>query len=169
VRGRGCQRRFDRDGELVLLDRQDRTRWDRAAIDSAEALTERAARRRPGRYQLQAAIAACHADATTWAGTDWQQIVVLYEMLMVFDTSPVTRLNRAVAIAQIGGPQSGLAELEQLADPLGRYHLWHAARARMLRLLGRGDEAREADAAALGLTANGAERSLLRRRLDGSA
>lgn len=161
-----AEARFDGDGHLVLLADQDRAAWDRAAIQSAIGLIERAAAmRRPGRYQLQAAIAACHAEATDWVSTDWLQILTLYDMLLRLDPSPVVRLNRAIALAQFDGPARALAELDLLAEPLRNYHLLHATRAQLLRGLGRGQEARAADATALALTGNVAERHLLTERL----
>ncbi|GAA5203919.1 RNA polymerase sigma factor [Microbacterium jejuense] len=153
------------DGELVLLADQDRTRWDAALLAGARDELERAARlRRPGRWQLHAAIAACHADAADAATTDWLQVLTLYDMLLAYDSTPVVRLNRAVALAQVEGPAVALAEVEELADPLDRSHLWHAVRAWLLRDLGRDDEALAADLRALELTANEAERRLLASR-----
>jgi RNA polymerase sigma-70 factor (ECF subfamily) len=160
--------RFDEHGALVLLRDQDRSRWDAAAIAEGDRLLERAAAlRAPGRYQLQAAIAAVHATAPSWADTDWLQIVTLYEMLLRLDPSPVTRLNRAVAVAQLGRPQAeaALADVEALAEPLAAYHLFHATRAELLTAVGRADEAAEANRTALTLTANDAERRLLTTRL----
>ena len=158
--------RFDEAGHLVLLADQDRTTWDLETIRSATVMIERAAAmRRPGRYQLQAAIAACHAEAPDWASTDWLQILTLYDMLARLDPSPVVRLNRAIALAQFDGPARALAELDALAEPLRNYHLLHATRAQLLRQVGRGLEARSADAAALALTGNVAERHLLTERL----
>lgn len=154
------------DGELVPLPEQDRTRWDRALMERARADLERAAAmRRPGRWQLQAAIAACHADAPTPADTDWRQILLLYDLLGAFDGSPLVRLNRAVALGEVAGPAVALAELNGLAPRLAEYHLWHAVRADMLRRVGRLEEAAEADSAALARTTNDAERRLLIRRL----
>jgi RNA polymerase sigma-70 factor (ECF subfamily) len=160
--------RFDAHGDLVLLRDQDRSLWDGRAIAEADAMLEHAAALgRPGRYQLQAAVAACHATAPTWADTDWLQIVTLYDVLAQHDGSPVVRLNRAVALAQLGGSatQQALDKVDDLAGRLPGYHLVHAARAELLRLLGRDDEAIEADARALTLTANPAEQRLLRTRL----
>ena len=123
---------------------------------------ERAAMlRRPGRWQLHAAIAACHADAASSDATDWLQVLTLYDMLLAYDRSPVVRLNRAVALARIEGPAEALAEVDALEDALARSHLWHAVRAQLLRELGRDDEALAAGPAALELTANEAERRLL--------
>lgn len=153
------------DGELVLLADQDRSRWDADLIARAHTELERAARlRRPGRWQLQAAIAACHADARTAATTDWPQVLVLYDLLLGYDASPVVRLNRAVALDQVGAPDVALTEVDALAGELSRSHLWHAVRAHLLRRLGRDDEALAADLHALELTANEAERRLLAAR-----
>ncbi|MFG2088439.1 RNA polymerase sigma factor [Spirillospora sp. NPDC048824] len=158
--------RFDAAGRLVLLRDQDRSRWDHAAIDDATALLARAARKgRPGPYQLQAAIVACHADAPTWDDTDWHQIVVLYDMLLRLAPSPVTRLHRAVALHHHAGPSAAMSELDALAGDLDCHHLYHAARAELLRDLGRPGEARESDARALRLTANRAQQALLEERL----
>ena len=152
-------------GELVLLAEQDRTRWDRALILDAHAVLERAAMlRRPGRWQLHAAIAACHTDAPDGGATDWLQVLTLYDMLRAYDRSPIVRLNRAVALAEIDGPRAALDEVDALSEDLAEYHLWHAVRARMLRGLGRDDEAMAEDLCALELTANEAERRLLAAR-----
>jgi RNA polymerase sigma factor (sigma-70 family) len=159
--------RFDSDGDLVLLEYQDRSRWDRRAITDATQLLTRAARQhRPGPYQLQAAIVACHADAETWTDTDWDQIVLLYDMLLHLAPSQVVRLHRAVALRYTAGPRAALAEVDALADDLDTYHLLHATRAELLRDLGRPDEARAADQRALELTANPAEQALLQKRID---
>lgn len=158
--------RFDADGRLVLLADQDRARWDAAGIQVAVELLQRAADMgRPGRYQLEAAIASCHAEAPTWEATDWLQVLTLYDLLMRHDPSPVVRLNRAVALAQVEGPASALAELDALDGPLRRYHLFYAIRAQLLRALGRQSEAYTADEVALTLTDNVAERRLLAERL----
>ncbi|WP_226900262.1 RNA polymerase sigma factor [Nonomuraea phyllanthi] len=165
-RARGAAR-FGQDGRLVLLADQDRSLWDRTAIDLAIQLLTGAARRhrRPGPYQLQAAIAACHAEAGSWAETDWRQIVVLYDMLLRLAPSPVARLNRAVAVRYVDGAEAALAELKSLDEALDRYPLLHATRAELLRALGRREEAREADRRALALTANPAQQALLEERL----
>jgi RNA polymerase sigma-70 factor (ECF subfamily) len=158
--------RFDDRGRLVLLRDQDRSQWDRAAIGSAADLLVRAGRlRRPGPYQLQAAIVACHAESPSWEATDWLQILLLYDALLRHAPSPVIRLHRAVAASRVLGPSRALAEVDALAADLGRYHLYHATRAELLRDLGRLAEARHADATALGLTGNVAERALLEQRL----
>ncbi|RIQ20286.1 RNA polymerase sigma factor [Jiangella rhizosphaerae] len=158
--------RFDAGGGLVLLADQDRARWDHAAIADAVALLTRAARRgRPGPYQLQAAIVACHAEAPRWEDTDWEQIVLLYDMLLHLAPSPVTRLHRAVALRYTAGPAAALAAVEEVSGRLDGYHLFHATRAGLLRDLGHAAEAREADARALELTQNPAEQAILHDRL----
>ncbi|MEZ0578692.1 RNA polymerase sigma factor [Nocardioides sp. MH1] len=160
--------RFTAYGDLVLLRDQDRSLWDAGAIKRAGEHLERAASlHSPGRYQLQAAIAMCHAEAPSWEETDWLQIVTLYGFLIVEDPSPVVRLNGAIALAQLGPDQAGvaLADIERLAPDLDGYHLWHATRAELLRLLGRDAEAAAADQRALALTANEAERRLIQTRL----
>ena len=160
--------RFDQ-GELVVLEHQDRSLWDSDAIASADALLVRAsALRRPGRFQLQAAIAACHASAPSWEETDWLQILVLYDMLLEHDPSPVTRLNRAIAMAKMWGAAPALEYVDGLGAQLDGYHLFHATRAVLLRELGRTSEAADADRTALRLTSNPAEQLLLRARLDGA-
>lgn len=152
-------------GDIVLLADQDRTRWDRGLQARARrTLARAAALRRPGRWQLQAAIAACHADARDYAHTDWAQIVVLYDMLLGYDTSAVVRLNRAVAVGETGAIAAALAEVEGLHGELHRFHLWHAVRSDLLRRLGRTDEAAAALNEALERTANDAEQRLLRSR-----
>jgi RNA polymerase sigma factor (sigma-70 family) len=158
--------RFDDAGNLVLLQDQDRGRWDQERIGSAMLLLQRAASlHRSGPYQLQAAIAACHAEARTWPETDWRQIVALYDALLELMPSPVVELNRAIARRHRDGAQAALADVERLADALDRYYLFHATRAELLRDLGREGDARVALERALELTANPAERALLQRRL----
>ena len=158
--------RFDGQGRIVQIQEQDRRLWDHAAIEQAGALIARAARhRRPGPYQLQAAIVACHAEAKRWEETDWPQILVLYTMLVRLHPTPITRLHRAVAVRYADGPEAALAELDQLGDALDGYHLYHATRAEVLRAIGRPDAARAADERALALAANPAEIDLLRQRL----
>lgn len=160
--------RFTSTGDLVLLRDQDRTRWDRADIARAGHDLDRAASlRAPGRYQLQAAIAMCHAEARSWAETDWLQIVALYRVLLDLDRSPVVRLNAAIALAQLGPEQLGraLAEVDALRGDLEGYHLWHATRAELLRLTGAARDAVDADTRALELTGNDAERRLIQSRL----
>src|SRR6516225_356711 len=158
--------RFGADGGLVLLRDQDRSRWDREAVADAVRLLTRAARRqRPGPYQLQAAIVACHAEAERFDDTGWEQIVLLYDMLLHLAPSPVTRLHRAIAVRYATGARAAMAELDDLADSLGEYHLYHASRAELLRELGHRDQARAADRRALELTANPAEQAILQQRL----
>jgi RNA polymerase sigma-70 factor (ECF subfamily) len=158
--------RFNLSGEMVLLADQDRSLWDRAQITEAIVLIERAGHLgRPGPYQIEAAIAACHAEAPSFKATDWQQIVVLYDMLIAIAPSPVVRLNRAIAIWKIEGAEPALHELEEIAPVLDGYHLLHAARGEMLTELGRREQARAAQLRALHLTGNPAEQALLRRRL----
>jgi RNA polymerase sigma factor (sigma-70 family) len=158
--------RFDGWGRLVQLADQDRSRWDQGLIREATGLLDWAiARRGPGPYQLQAAIAALHASAASYAQTDWRQIRLLYDRLDALAPSPVVRLNRAVATRYAVGPQAALAEIEPLAGELDGYRLLHAVRADVLAALGRADEARAANERALALAANPAERELLARRL----
>jgi RNA polymerase sigma factor (sigma-70 family) len=159
--------RFDLNGGLVLLRDQDRSQWDREAIANATQLLARAARqRRPGPYQLQAAIVACHAEADRWEETDWEQIVLLYDMLLHIAPSPVTRLHRAIALRYAAGPEAAMSELEALASALDGYYLFHATRADLLRECGDRDQARGADRRALELTTNPAERALLQQRIE---
>ncbi len=160
--------RVGHDGQLVLLEDQDRSRWDGDRIAEGQALVERALRmRRPGPYQLQAAIAAVHDEAPTSAETDWTQITLLYDALGRLDPSPVVELNRAVAVAMRDGPTTGLELIDRIeaAGELEDYHLLHAARADLLRRLGRRSEASVAYGRALELTANETERGYLSRRL----
>ncbi|MBV9101804.1 MAG: RNA polymerase sigma factor [Candidatus Dormibacteraeota bacterium] len=159
--------RFDAGGALVLLRDQDRALWDGDTIASAAALLERARRLgSPGPYWLQAAIAATHAEAPSYEATDWPEILALYGALLRFAPGPVVRLNRAIALWHVGGAAAAMEEVEALAPALDRYHLYHATRAELLRAFGRHDEAREADARALELTQNPAERELIRRRVE---
>jgi RNA polymerase sigma factor (sigma-70 family) len=158
--------RFDGWGRLVRLADQDRTRWDRQQIAEATRLLDQAlALRGPGPYQVQAAIAALHADAPDYEHTDWRQIRILYDRLQELTPSPVVLLNRAVATRYVIGPEAALAEIEPLADELDGYRLFHALRAGLLTGLGRDDEARAASERALALAGNPAERELLARRL----
>jgi len=158
--------RFDERGRLVLLKYQDRSRWERRRIEAGVDLIERAgAMKRPGPYQLQAAIAAVHSEAPTWKATDWPQILRLYDGLLGMTGSAVVRLNRAIALRQVAGPEHALREVDAIAEELDRYHLLHATRAELLRDLGRPNEARDADRRALELTDNPAERALLEERI----
>lgn len=151
------------DGELVPLAQQDRSRWDRALVDEGQALVLAClARGEPGPYQIQAAIAAVHADASTAAATDWRQIVLLYDQLLAIAPSPVAALNRAVAVAELDGPEEALALVDALA--LDAYYLFHAIRADLLARLGRDGEARLAYAAAVARTDNAREREFLERK-----
>ena len=155
-------------GDIVLLEDQDRSKWDRMQIAEAEALVERALQsRRFGPYTLQAAIAAVHAGAAHASDTDWKQIVALYDVLVRADPSPVVRLNRAVAVAMADGPAKGLATIDDVlaTGQLDAYYLAHAARADMCRRLGRNDEARIAYERALQLVRQGPERRFLERRI----
>ena len=158
--------RTDDAGHLILLEDQDRSRWDHDAIDEGLALLDDAlGRRRAGPYQVQAAIAALHARAPRPEDTDWPQIAALYGTLATMAPTPVVELNRAVAIAMADGPERGLPMVEALADELDGYHLFHATRADLLRRLGRNDEAAQAYRLALALVTNPAERAHLERRL----
>jgi RNA polymerase sigma-70 factor (ECF subfamily) len=152
-----------RHGQLVPLADQDRGSWDRALIDEGHGLVRECLRvNRPGRYQLLAAINAVHTDAPSVAHTEWGQIVALYDLLVARDPSPIVALNRAVALAELDGPEVALAIIDAL--PLEGYHAWHASRAEMLRRLGRSAEAKAAYDAALASTLNVAERTYLSRK-----
>jgi RNA polymerase sigma-70 factor (ECF subfamily) len=158
--------RFDGWGRLVRLADQDRSLWDRALITEATLLLSRAMpMRRPGPYQIQAAIAAIHAAARRYADTDWRRIRALYDRLLLFEPSPIVRLNRAVATRFVLGPRAALAETEPLAGDLDGYRLFHAVRAELLAELGDHEQASAANERALELAANPAERELLARRL----
>lgn len=155
-------------GELVLLENQDRSLWNREQIAEGVALVERALKsRRFGAYTLQAAIAAVHAEAETAAVTDWRQIVAIYDQLVRIEPSPVVYLNRAVAIAMRDGPEAGLAQIDAVLEhgELAGYYLAHSARADMYRRLGRTAEARAAYEKALALTQQEPERQFLRERI----
>jgi RNA polymerase sigma-70 factor (ECF subfamily) len=156
------------EGQLVLLEDQDRSRWDAAKVREGEELVDRALRHgRPGPYQLQAAIAAVHDSAVVAAATDWPEILSLYDALVAAAPTPVVELNRAVAVAMVQGPAAGLAIMDRLAGEgqLESYAYLHSARADLLRRLGRRDEARSAYERAAVLTSNAAERAFLARRL----
>jgi RNA polymerase sigma-70 factor (ECF subfamily) len=160
--------RVDAAGELVTLEDQDRSRWDRASIAEGQRVLESAARvGAVGPYQLQAAIAACHATAPRAADTDWRTIARLYAQLTRLTPSPVVELNRAVAVGMADGPAAGLAVVDALAasGALAGYHLLPATRADLLRRLGRNDEAADAYRSALALAGTGAEQRYLARRL----
>ena len=153
-------------GRLVRLQDQDRTRWDlRQAAEAAQLLSRAIALHHPGPYQIQAAIALVHAQASSYDDTDWARIRVLYDRLILFAPSPVVQLNRAVATKFALGPRQALAEVEPLAGELDGYRLFHAVRAELLAELGRHDEAKSANERALALAANPAERELLTRRV----
>jgi RNA polymerase sigma-70 factor, ECF subfamily len=150
------------DGTLVRLADQDRARWDRTLIAEGQALVRRCLRRgQPGPYQIQAAINAVHSDAAVAAATDWGQILQLYDQLLAIAPSPVVALNRAVAVAELQGPEAGLALVDALG--LDNYYLFHAIRADLLRRLGREAEATLAYQAAIDRTQNAAERQFLTR------
>ncbi len=153
--------RLDANGELVLLDDQDRSQWDQTRIDEGRRVLDRALRlRRPGPYQLQAAIASLHFEEET----DWPQIAALYCRLAVLTRSPVVELNHAVAVAMAEGPKRGLDLIDQI-EGLDDYRHLHSTRADLLRRLGRGNEAAEAYRRALELAAQPAERGFLEHRL----
>jgi RNA polymerase sigma-70 factor (ECF subfamily) len=153
------------DGALVLLADQDRSRWDRALIAEGQDLVRRCLRRnQPGPYQIQAAINAVHSDAAQASATDWGQILALYDQLLVVAPGPVVALNRAVAVAEVDGPASALAIVDDL--DLDSYYLLHAIRADLLRRLGRAAEAELAYQAAIDRTQNAAERDFLTRARD---
>ena len=155
--------RTSSDGALVPLAEQDRDRWDRVLISEGQAIVRDCLRRNePGPYQIQAAIQAVHADAHDVTATDWRQIVQLYDHLLELDPSPVVALNRAVAVAELDGPEKALALVDAL--DLGTYHVFHAIRADLLRRLGRRAEAAGAYETAITLTENAAEKAFLRRR-----
>ncbi|HEX2025760.1 MAG TPA: RNA polymerase sigma factor [Actinomycetota bacterium] len=153
-------------GELVLLSEQDRSRWDRDEIEEGiRVLDEALGRKSPGPYQVQAAIAATHARASTPEETDWHEIAALYRRLSVVQPTPVVELNQAVAVAMSGSIEEGLAMIDALEDRLDRYHLFHAARADLLRRLGRREEAASAYRRALGRATNEVERRFLAERI----
>ena len=151
------------DGSIVRLPDQDRALWDRALIDEGQQIVRACIRRdQPGPYQLQAAIAAVHSDAATPLDTDWVQVLALYDHLLVIAPSSVVELNRAIALAEVQGPEPALRVVNGLG--LDDYHLLHAVRADLLHRLGHDDESRAAYDAAIALTTNPAERDLLIRR-----
>jgi RNA polymerase sigma-70 factor (ECF subfamily) len=159
--------RSDEAGNLVVLEEQDRGKWDRRQIAEALPLVEEALRGGPGAFALQAAIAALHCQAAQAGETDWPQIVRLYDRLERLQPSPIVALNRAVAIAMVEGPQAALLLVDSLADAgdLDGYHLFHAARADLLRRLGASSEAAASYTRALALVTNDSERRFLERRL----
>jgi RNA polymerase sigma-70 factor, ECF subfamily len=159
--------RFDADGAMVLLEDQDRTRWNARQIAEGLALIDKAVRhRRPGPYQVQAAIAALHARAKTFRGTDWSEIDLLYGTLERMQPSPVISLNRAVAVSKARGPEAALAMIEPLAAKLGSYFYFHGARGAFLQELGRSDEARVAFDRAIALANTPAEAAHIRMQID---
>jgi RNA polymerase sigma-70 factor (ECF subfamily) len=161
--------RTDEQGRLIVLDEQDRSLWDKERIREGQKLVSRAlGMRRPGPYQLQAAIAAVHSHAETAAETDWGEIAALYRELLRISSSPVVALNYAVAVAMSEGLEAGLELVEQAGESgeLRDYHLFHAARADLLRRLGRKTDAASAYGQALRLATNGVEKEFLRRRLE---
>jgi RNA polymerase sigma-70 factor (ECF subfamily) len=158
--------RTDANGDVVLLEDQDRSAWDRAQIDEALALVPPALRGGPGPYALQAAIAALHAQAARASDTDWPQISALFSELHRRAPTPVIALNHAVAIAMARGPEAGLPLIDELSDELGEYHLFHAARADLLRRIGKTKQAITAYRSALALVGSEPERRFLQRRLD---
>lgn len=156
--------RIGRDGALVRLADQDRSRWNAASIEEGQALVRRCLRiNRAGPYQIQAAIQAVHSDASTVAETDWGQILTLYDQLMALAPTPVVALNRAVAVAEVRGPEVALGEVDRLA--LEGYYLYHAVRAELLTRVGRTDEAAQAYRSAIARADNLAEREFLERQL----
>jgi RNA polymerase sigma-70 factor (ECF subfamily) len=164
--------RVDADGDLVLLEDQDRSRWDRGAITRGEALLDRALdltgrERPPGRFLLQAAIASVHAEASSWERTDWPAVLALYDRLLAVWPTPVVAVNRAVALSFAGDPARGLGALDAVADDpaLREWHYLPAARADMMRRLGRSEEAAREYERAVALAPDGAERRFLNRRL----
>jgi RNA polymerase sigma-70 factor (ECF subfamily) len=157
--------RFAADGSLVLLRDQDRAVWDRAMIEESQAIVRACLRRnRPGPYQIQAAISAVHADSASIEATDWSQILALYDLLLEVSPTPVVALNRAIAVGEVQGPHAALALLDAL--DLDEYHLFHAARADLLRRLGRLGDAAKAYARAADLAPSDAERAFLLGRRD---
>jgi RNA polymerase sigma-70 factor (ECF subfamily) len=158
--------RVSPEGELVLLEDQDRSRWNRERIEEGSRLVAEALLgATPGPYAVQAAIAGAHANAARARDTDWPDIVALYDVLLRTHRSPVVELNRAVAVAMADGPEAGLELIDRLADRLNDYHLLHSARADLLRRLGRRDEALAAYRRALELTTNEIELRFLERRI----
>jgi len=159
--------RFDAEGAIVLLEDQDRSRWDRSAINEGLALIDKAMRhKRPGAYQVQAAVAALHARALRPEDTDWAQIDLLYANLERLQPSPIVTLNRAVAVSKVRGPAEALAMVEPLGERLAGYFYFHGLRGALLDRLGRADEARESFARAIALANTPAEAAHIRQHLD---
>jgi RNA polymerase sigma-70 factor, ECF subfamily len=159
--------REDQSGHIVLLEKQDRTRWNHTQIDEALPLVSEALAESPAPYALQAAIAAEHCKAAQAEETNWRAIVRFYDQLQRIDASPVIALNRAVAVAMSEGPRAALDVIDQIAETgeLENYHLFHATRADMLRRVGSMDEAAKSYARAIQLASNQRERAYLERRL----
>jgi RNA polymerase sigma-70 factor (ECF subfamily) len=159
--------RSDDTGNLIVLEEQDRSRWNRQQITEALPLVEEALRGGPGPFAVEAAIAALHCEAARATDTDWPQIVRLYDVLERLQPSPIVSLNRAVAVAMVEGPQPALALIDELASTgeLDGYHLLHATRADLLRRLGRSADAAASYERALALVSNKSERRFLERRL----
>jgi RNA polymerase sigma-70 factor (ECF subfamily) len=160
--------RVSASGELVPLDQQDRDAWDAALVAEGHRLVRErlATAMAPGRYQILAAINAVHTSARDMRDTDWSQVVTLYDQLVRLDSSPIVALNRAIAVAELDGPQAALAAVDGLADALATYHAYHATRADLLRRLGRGQDSRAAYDNAIALAGNTAEIAYLTRRRD---
>ena len=163
--------RVSASGELITLDQQDRGAWDWALVAEGhrlvrECIAASAAGQAPGRYQILAAISAVHTSAPEARETDWSQIVALYDQLVRLDPSPIIALNRAVAIAELDGPEVALAAVDRIEDTLAGYHAYHATRADLLRRLGHSQQARAAYDKAIDLAGNTAETAYLTRRRD---
>jgi RNA polymerase sigma-70 factor (ECF subfamily) len=159
--------RLDAQGAIVLLEDQDRSRWDHGLIDEGRALLDKAIRhRRSGPYQIQAAIAALHSSAERYRDTDWQQIDLLYAALEQLQPSPVIRLNRAVAVSKVQGPDAALAMIEPLGHDLGNYFYFFGVKGALLEQLGRNEEARVAFGRAIALAHTPAEAAHIRMHLD---
>jgi RNA polymerase sigma-70 factor (ECF subfamily) len=160
--------RVSASGELVPLDQQDRGSWDTALVTEGHGLVRErlAAGVAPGRYQILAAINAVHTSARDIRDTDWSQIVALYDLLVRIDPSPIVALNRAIAVAELDGPEVALAVVDRLGDRLAAYHAYHATRAELLRRVGRSADARSAYDRAIELAGNTAETAFLTRRRD---
>ena len=162
--------RFDANGEIVLLEEQDRSRWNQTLIDEGRLLLERASvYRNPGPYQLQAAISALHARATRPEDTQWAEIDSLYQVLEAMQPSPVVTLNRGVAVWKLRGPEAALQMIDPLRGELDAYFYWHGLRGSLLKELNRLDEARDALHRAIALANSAAEAKLIRRELDNLA
>jgi RNA polymerase sigma-70 factor (ECF subfamily) len=161
--------RTNSEGAMLLLSEQDRSMWDQNAISEGVSLVREALRSRPaGRFALMAAIATIHAEAPSWEGTDWREIVAIYDALLIEWPSPVVALNRSVAVGIADGPEAGLAALSELAGEgqLLGYNYFASTKADFLRRLGRSEEARQAYQEALDLSENDVERAFLLSRLD---